>query len=264
MIQEHVGAPSRRHEERAFGTPNTGEEALVKGRILVVENEPFLRESLATLFEESGYEVSLAEDGRVALTRLNTEPLPDLIVLDLGMPEMDGWAFRAFQSSAPRLAAIPVLVVSGSDSLSEATISAQGYLRKPFDAREIIFAVEQTLLVGQNERDLVVELDRLAQVVGHEINNPLTVVMLGLRLALEELGSSTSSIGAGDAEGGSDGTLVTLKAQLASVMELVRESEAGGARIQQHVKELRQRGRLLQPSSAARIFNARASGAKGF
>ena len=80
----------RKYDRRA----RTGsEEAL----ILIVEDDRAIREPLSVLLRGEGYRVSLAENGQEALRKLRTEPSPDIIVLDLRMPVMDGWEFRAIQ-----------------------------------------------------------------------------------------------------------------------------------------------------------------------
>ena len=150
-----------------------------KGRVLVVENEQFLRDSLGLLLDKSGYEVSFADHGREALRLLRAETLPNIIILDLRMPVMDGWEFRTIQKDDPRLGLIPVLVVSADASPKAAAISAEGYLRKPFDSEEVLVAVERVLSENEirmaarlNETERLTSLGRLAANVGHEINNP--------------------------------------------------------------------------------------------
>ena len=92
----------RRHERR---TRHDGDEP----RILIVEDDRAIREPLSVLLRGEGYRVSLAENGQEALRKLRTEPSPDIIVLDLRMPVMDGWEFRAIQQQDPLLGLIPVV-----------------------------------------------------------------------------------------------------------------------------------------------------------
>ena len=79
------------------------------GRILVVDDDALIRETLATALGDEGYAVRVAPDGRAALSALGTWR-PDVIVLDLMMPIMDGVAFRAAQRSVAETAQIPVIV----------------------------------------------------------------------------------------------------------------------------------------------------------
>jgi two-component system, chemotaxis family, chemotaxis protein CheY len=114
-------------------------------RLLIVEDDAEIRASIAELFEAEGYEISMAEDGREALEllRRESEP-PGLILLDLMMPTMDGFEFRAEQQKDARLAAIPVLLMSAGGDLGAkaAALGTKGYLKKPFgDLDAILDAV---------------------------------------------------------------------------------------------------------------------------
>jgi two-component system, cell cycle sensor histidine kinase and response regulator CckA len=212
-------------------------------RVLVVENERNLRESLGQLLEEKSYEVSFAENGREALTVLAAEAVPDLIVLDLKMPVMDGWEFRTIQKDDPKLGLIPVLAISADASPKAAAISAQGYLRKPFDSEEVMVAVERVLAENaervserQDETERLASLGRVAANVGHEINNPLAFVMLNLRQSLHELKGSVRALTA--AETLSEGEVDRVKAGLMSITEMLQECEIGGERIGSTVANL--------------------------
>ncbi len=85
----------------------------VARRILIVEDEPDVREAFAVRLEAEGYEVVAAANGREALDVLERHPLPDAILLDYAMPVMDGRAFRDAQLREPRWADIPVILVTG-------------------------------------------------------------------------------------------------------------------------------------------------------
>ncbi len=98
-------------------------------RVLIVEDDVDIRETLHELLESAGYETSQAANGLEALAAARLEP-PDLIVLDLMMPVMDGWQFRSLQRSDPALASIPVIAISASGPSS--SIDADLYLEKPF------------------------------------------------------------------------------------------------------------------------------------
>jgi len=78
-----------------------------------VEDEKDLRELLAEVLQDHGYTVATAANGREALDRLASGPLPALILLDLMMPVMTGWEFRRRQIQDVRIAAIPVIAFSG-------------------------------------------------------------------------------------------------------------------------------------------------------
>ena len=121
-------------------------------RVLVVDDDPGIRGFLIGALEDEGYDTREAADGRIALRILQgqeggaTPPtqapwVPDAIVLDLYMPEMDGWAFRAAQLALPApLAQIPVLVISASRNLGPRTVDlhAAAVLEKPFELDELM------------------------------------------------------------------------------------------------------------------------------
>ncbi len=113
-------------------------------RILVVDDDPDIRETLAELLQEEGYAVTSAAHGGEALLSLRAEPRPGLILLDLMMPIMDGWQFRAEQKKDPELASIPVVIISatGRDELVSSLGAAQ-FLKKPINLEQLLAAVEQ-------------------------------------------------------------------------------------------------------------------------
>jgi two-component system NtrC family sensor kinase len=157
-------------------------------RILVVEDDAGVRREATDVLEDAGYRVDQASDGLQALTRLGQSPRPNLILLDLMLPGLDGWQLRAAQLASPTLADIPVLVMSGDDSAQARAINADGYLPKPFEANDLLSAVERVLLrfecrrlqLRLHESERFVVLGTLAAELGHEINNPLTYIMNNL------------------------------------------------------------------------------------
>jgi two-component system alkaline phosphatase synthesis response regulator PhoP len=78
-------------------------------RVLIVDDDRDIRELLGDLLHDEGFSVEAAWNGATALTRLEEGFHPDVIVLDIMMPVMDGLTFRAFQRSQPALADIPVV-----------------------------------------------------------------------------------------------------------------------------------------------------------
>ena len=110
-----------------------------KTTILVVEDDADALEALGDLLESHGYAVASARNGAEALEVLGRSPLPNLIVLDLLMPTMDGWEFRRRQKNDPRIAKIPVVVVSASSAAKP--IDADSILRKPVDIDRLLETV---------------------------------------------------------------------------------------------------------------------------
>jgi CheY-like chemotaxis protein len=83
--------------------------------ILVVDDDDDIREAMRDALEDEGYNVETASDGAQALDRLRAMPNePCLVLLDLMMPVMDGWTFLAERNQDPRLAGIPITIVSAA------------------------------------------------------------------------------------------------------------------------------------------------------
>jgi CheY-like chemotaxis protein len=117
-------------------------------RILLVEDDHALRETLSDVLSDQGYDVACACNGQEALDRLGQELPPDLILLDLIMPVMDGWAFRDAQRRSPALAGIPMVVLSASfqpDSPRVRALGAQAVLAKPIGLDRLIAALQRIL-----------------------------------------------------------------------------------------------------------------------
>jgi signal transduction histidine kinase len=157
-------------------------------RLLLVEDDGELRNSLSDLLRGDGYQVIGASNGSEALDCLRKGPAPDLILLDLMMPVKDGWQFRIEQKRDPSMASIPVLALSADDSPKAVAIDAEGYIKKPFHYTTLLGAIRKVL----DERRLA-HLDRLASLgtlaagIAHEINNPLTYLIANLELLEEEM-----------------------------------------------------------------------------
>jgi two-component system response regulator MprA len=113
--------------------------------ILLVDDDLDLREAAAEALEDAGYKVVRADDGRRALDEMTRGGLrPDLILLDMMMPNLDGWGFRVAQKQMPDIAAIPVVALTAyaltEDERSQ--LDAAAILRKPVALEELMRAVE--------------------------------------------------------------------------------------------------------------------------
>jgi CheY-like chemotaxis protein len=113
--------------------------------VLVIEDDEATREAVALLLASEGCRVATAGNGRVALEQLRKGEHPDLIVLDLMMPIMDGWQFRAEQRRDPALAGIPVLIISAAGDVRRqaASLGAIEYLDKPVDPVVLLDAIRR-------------------------------------------------------------------------------------------------------------------------
>jgi CheY-like chemotaxis protein len=105
--------------------------------VLVVDDDRGVRELLTRSLSFEGFDVMEAANGRDALTQLRTGRRPGVIVLDLRMPVMDGWAFRVAQRADPRIARIPVVILSGADAHRFQEIEAVAALEKPVSLSQL-------------------------------------------------------------------------------------------------------------------------------
>ncbi|MBA3464332.1 MAG: response regulator [Deltaproteobacteria bacterium] len=113
--------------------------------ILIVDDDDDIRESFCDVLADEGFTVEGARNGQDALDYLESHALPNLIVLDLMMPVMDGLEFRQRQLADPRWAAIRVLVMSASDRGAQiaSELRVDGFLAKPARGKELIAAVSR-------------------------------------------------------------------------------------------------------------------------
>ncbi len=117
-------------------------------RVFVVDDEPDMVDLLATILKSDGLEVETDTDGRSALARLLADP-PDLVLLDLMMPDLDGMELLKLLRLDAHGAKVPVLVVSArsghQDQLGTLQLGANAYICKPFSPRELVRQVRQLL-----------------------------------------------------------------------------------------------------------------------
>jgi CheY-like chemotaxis protein len=121
-------------------------------RILLVEDDPSIRESLADLLRGVGYVVDEARNGLEGLDRA-AERRPDLILLDLMMPAMDGWQFREAQRGDALLHDVPVIITSAFASFEEETTMGEVAARfaKPYDVMALLEAIQRVAPGGEPE-----------------------------------------------------------------------------------------------------------------
>jgi CheY-like chemotaxis protein len=120
--------------------------------VLIVDDDADGREALERLLRFAGYLVASCANGGEALQRLQTAAkLPDLILLDVMMPVMDGAAFRKEQQKDLALAAIPVVVVSAQGEL-QTTFDADAYLDKPLEFRSLVETIDRLIPERASDR----------------------------------------------------------------------------------------------------------------
>ena len=110
--------------------------------VLVVEDDPNTLESVRDILLSAGYGVDTATTGRDALGRLLDEKQPEVIVLDIRMPVMDGRQFLTIVRAYHRLASIPVIVLTAVDLQPQLSESVEVVMRKPFRPADLVANVE--------------------------------------------------------------------------------------------------------------------------
>ena len=113
--------------------------------VLVIEDEIAVSEVITAALEDEGYRILTAGDGQDALQTVQREP-PDAIVLDLRLPNVDGWQVVRWCRAHPATTAIPIIVVSGvRDALQDGDIKSLVFVEKPFDLDVLIALVEDAV-----------------------------------------------------------------------------------------------------------------------
>lgn len=114
--------------------------------VLVVEDDEVARRALVALLQGQGWQVNLAADGRAALDLLAKGLQPSIILLDMILPNVDGWRFLQLHRADPELDTIPVVITTGLTVASPEwarSLGAVGFLRKPVDADALLDLVRQ-------------------------------------------------------------------------------------------------------------------------
>ena len=125
--------------------PNPGQQTR---RILVVDDSQDMRDLIQRLLERAGYRVVLAEDGQASLTQAKLHH-PDLILMDLSLPDMDGWEAVRHLRKMPEFRTTPIIAVTAHVSPLEAeramAAGCSAHLGKPFDTRVLLQEVARLL-----------------------------------------------------------------------------------------------------------------------
>lgn len=168
--------------------PNTG---LAPGRILVVDDQPANLRVVSALLTRHGYEVLSASDGESALELAGTQ-VPDLMLLDMMMPGMDGFELISRIKQQPGLVQIPVVFLTAAqdrDMLLRAfDAGAVDYVTKPFMPEELLARVNAHLglkLTRDRLERVARERQELVNLVAHDLKNPLSSVVFASDMLIQ-------------------------------------------------------------------------------
>ena len=167
--------------------------------ILVVDDTPANLQMLADILKLRGYRARPVPSGRLALMAAKADP-PDLILLDVNMPEMDGYEVCAELKRDPSLAAIPVIFISAYgetvDKMRAFSAGGLDYITKPFHVEEVEARIAVHLQLRRQQRELESSLakqreleamrDTMVHMIVHDLRAPLTAVFNYLDLVREQ------------------------------------------------------------------------------
>ncbi|MBN1122830.1 MAG: response regulator [Anaerolineae bacterium] len=152
--------------------------------ILLVDDDPAILDGVTDLLNIYGYQVIAVENGHRALEVMQSTP-PNLVISDISMPSMDGYALFEAVRSNPEWVPIPFIFLTARGQLTDIRrgrrIGADGYLTKPFDPEELLSAVQGQIKRTQDIRvatytDVEAMKQRLIAVFSHELRTPLTYI----------------------------------------------------------------------------------------
>jgi len=117
-------------------------------KILVVEDDPSVSSVVVSRLEASGFAVTVAEDGQAALEQVYKET-PDLVILDLGLPQMPGEEVCRQLRKSELYKELPIIMLTAKDTDADKVIGrvigADLYIQKPFDTKELIIKIKELL-----------------------------------------------------------------------------------------------------------------------
>ena len=156
---------------------------MTQATILIVDDTPANLRLLSSILGHAGYQVRPARNGQIALSSAQSDP-PDLILLDIMMPGMDGYEVCRHLKADPQTEHIPIIFISALDDVQGKVksfeLGAVDYITKPFQSEEILARVNSHVTIHKlqsNLREQVAELDAFAHTVAHDLKNPLAYII---------------------------------------------------------------------------------------
>ncbi len=158
-------------------------------RILVIDDDTAIRQTLADILELNGFTVSTAEDGTAGLACARRD-LPTLVITDVNMPGLSGYELLEAFRGDEALRAIPVIVISAKADRAAIRqgmeLGASDFITKPFTESEVLHSIATRL----EKKELLDELDAFAHTVAHDLKNPLATLNGRLDLLAMVLGTA--------------------------------------------------------------------------
>ena len=134
-----------RHSKGGMVLPKDGP----RHTILIIEDDTTLLKLVSEVLVQAGFRVRTARNRAEINTEINKVPLPDLLLLDVTLPDADGFQILERIRAAPKLAALPVIMMTGKSDITDITrglsLNADGYVTKPFKINALIAAVGTVL-----------------------------------------------------------------------------------------------------------------------
>jgi len=167
--------------------------------ILVVDDSELNRMMMESFIDPLGHQVIQAADGREALQQVQSIQ-PDLILLDVMMPEMDGFEVCRQLKSDPKTRGIPVIIITAldktEDNVKGIEVGADDFLTRPFDA-VILAARIKSLLHAKELNDEIVKLEQLKEdltrMIVHDLRTPLTSIRMSLQTLQDQMATEDAS-----------------------------------------------------------------------
>lgn len=159
-------------------------------KILVVEDTETVREEVITILEMEGYSVESAENGKIGLEKIHSFH-PDLVLCDIMMPVMDGYALLAELRKDPTISDTPFIFLTAKatsvDSRIGMNLGADDYITKPFQMQELLDAVSIRIEKSRDQKQKVESLrQNISWSMPHELRTPLTGILGLARLIIQQ------------------------------------------------------------------------------